>query len=239
MTFTLNPNLDLNALAQTFSARGRVQVEDFLALEDAERLHDSLVREQQWRLTFNVGQKVFEFSPEELNALEPARRKLLDLQVTGGARSGFQYRYHSLRIPDGQAARGAAPDLRNQLAAWLSEGAGRRFLRTVTGVSDFNFVDGQVTAYKPGDFLTVHDDAAPRTSRRAAYVLNLTKDWRPDWGGLLIFHDAHELAAWPPSFNTLNLFRIPQPHSVSAVVSSAPRPRYSISGWLRSGPRPP
>ena len=238
MIFKLNPALDSDKLSREFRSFGRLQIRNLLAREDAERLHASLVREQYWRLTLNAGSKVFEFSAEDMFKLKPLQRKLLQLQVNGGAQTGFQYHYHALRIPEGRGERLAGDDVRWALAAWLSEGAGLDFLRTVTGFEEVNFVDGQVTAYRPGDFLTVHDDAEQGTSRRAAYVLNLTKDWRPDWGGLLLFHDQSQLTGWSPSFNTLNIFTVPQPHSVTAVAASAPRPRYSISGWLRTGSRP-
>ncbi|MFD1789097.1 2OG-Fe(II) oxygenase family protein, partial [Sphingomonas floccifaciens] len=63
----------------------------------------------------------------------------------------------------------------------------------------------------------------------------LTPQWRPEWGGLLLFHDDREVAhGFVPGFNTLNLFRVPQRHSVSEVTRAAPHRRYSITGWLRS-----
>jgi Rps23 Pro-64 3,4-dihydroxylase Tpa1-like proline 4-hydroxylase len=72
--------------------------------------------------------------------------------------------------------------------------------------------------------------------RRAAYVLNLTPEWRPDWGGLLQFYDAmgNVSRAFTPGFNVLNIFRVPQPHSVSWVTPLAAAPRYAVTGWLRA-----
>jgi len=40
--------------------------------------------------------------------------------------------------------------------------------------------------------------------------------------------------AFTPGFNILNLFRVPQPHSVSWVNDLAPSPRYAVTGWLRA-----
>ena len=37
-----------------------------------------------------------------------------------------------------------------------------------------------------------------------------------------------------PHFNLLNLFAVGQPHGVSQVATYAPRPRISVTGWLRS-----
>jgi SM-20-related protein len=36
-----------------------------------------------------------------------------------------------------------------------------------------------------------------------------------------------------PSFNTLDLFAVPQRHSVSIVTPSAQHRRYAVTGWLR------
>ena len=43
--------------------------------------------------------------------------------------------------------------------------------------------------YKPGDYTLVHSDdkQGPTGSRRLAFVLHMTKDWRPEWGGDLVF----------------------------------------------------
>jgi Rps23 Pro-64 3,4-dihydroxylase Tpa1-like proline 4-hydroxylase len=37
-----------------------------------------------------------------------------------------------------------------------------------------------------------------------------------------------------PKFNTLDLFAVPQQHSVSMVTPAAPVRRYAVTGWLRS-----
>ena len=102
----------------------------------------------------------------------------------------------------------------------------------MTGAADIAFADAQATAYAPGDFLTAHDDNVAGKARRAAYVLGLTPGWRTDWGGLLLFH--RDSTAWVPRFNTLNLFGVPQPHSVSQVASFAGNRRYAVTGWLRA-----
>ena len=116
----------------------------------------------------------------------------------------------------------------------------RDFLRTITGSAEIEYADAQATAYAPGDFLTVHDDAVEGKFRRAAYVFGLTPVWRLEWGGLLLFHgsDGHVDCGWVPTFNTLNLFKVPQLHSVSEVTQAAAYRRYAITGWLRAHEQP-
>ena len=61
------------------------------------------------------------------------------------------------------------------------------FVRRLTGLDDIRWADGHATLYRAGHFLKFHTDEKPADKRRAAYVLNFTKDWGRDWGGLLQF----------------------------------------------------
>jgi len=45
--------------------------------------------------------------------------------------------------------------------------------------------------------------------------------------------EGHGAAAIIPGFNRLNLFRVPQVHSVSEVSQASPFRRYALTGWLR------
>ena len=169
-------------------------------------------------------------SPEKLAALDNA--------VYAQARTGFQYRYESIRVPDSASERSRSPDMLARLSESLSSGPFRSLLRDVTGAADIAFADSQATAFSPGDFLTGHDDKIEGKNRRAAYVLNLTPTWRVEWGGLLLFHDGNRVRGLSPSFNMLNIFTVPVMHSVSEVTRASPYRRYSVTGWLRAGPQP-
>lgn len=69
-------------------------------------------------------------------------------------------------------------------------------------------------------------------------MLNFTPMWRTDWGGLLVFpgKDGH-IDGDSSTFNALNLFRAPAPHTVTQVASFASEPRLSITGWTTSSAR--
>src|SRR5690606_33969599 len=108
---------------------------------------------------------------------------------------------------------------------------------SVIGDPGVTKLDAQATWYRPGDFLTLHDDTG-KGERLAAYTLGFTKGWRPDWGGQLLFHDdAGQITrGLTPGFNVLTLFKVPRQHSVAPVASYAGAPRLSITGWLRNDP---
>ena len=236
--FVLNPEVDLDKLAADFAAAGRIHIPGFLKQGTAERLYSHLRARSDWRLVINQGEKLFELDREAQAALGDAERAKLELAVYQAARDEFQFRFETIRVPDARACRAGDSSLLSHFASFLCAPATLKAFQHVTGCAAIGFADAQATAYGPGHFLTAHDDEVTGKARLAAYVFNLTPRWRAEWGGLLMFHggDGHIEEAYLPFFNSLNLFRVPQPHSVSYVVPYVPHRRYAVTGWLRSAP---
>lgn len=238
--FALHPSIDPAAAAARYAASGRAQLRPFLADADAARLHAHLRASGDWRLVINQGPKLFELDRAQQAALTPERQAALDAAVWAAARQGFQFRYETIRVPDEDASRRARATMLDDFARFLSSERVVSLLRKVTGDDSIAFADAQGTAYGPGHFLTRHDDDVAGKRRRAAYVVNLCPTWQIEWGGLLLFHgtsgDVEEV--FVPTFNAINLFRVPQPHSVSVVTPIAPARRYAVTGWLRTGSQP-
>lgn len=238
--FRLSKGHDPEALSRDFHATGHVHIKDFLEPGDAVRLYESLRGRSDWKQVLTTANGFAELDRPTRAMLDPAKAKQLDGAVYAQAREGFQYRFETIRVPDSASERTASDDPVFAFARMMSVGEGRDFLRAVTGADDIQFADAQGTAYSPGDFLTGHDDAIEGKSRRAAYVFGLTPIWRLEWGGLLLFHgdDGHVNRGLVPKFNTLNIFAVPQMHSVSEVTRAAAYRRYGITGWLRAEEQP-
>lgn len=232
LRLALHPRIEVSAHAARFAAHGHTRIEPFLAEPVAAALHAELRTRQDWLQLVNSGNKVFELDRAARAAMTPEQSAALDRAVQAGAREGFQFRYEALRLPDGDAP---APggDLHAGLPHWFSSGAARELLVAVTGRSDIAFADGQATAYAPGDFLTGHDDDIAGKARVAAYVIGLNPVWRIEWGGLLLFHRGNTVTGVSPGYNSIDLFAVPQLHSVSMVTSAAAFRRYAVTGWLR------
>jgi len=231
----LADGIDVAAARAAFARDGHVRLQPFLAEAGAIACLAEMKARADWVQVVNSGDKVFELSRSSRAAMTPEQRDGLEQAVLAGARAGFQYRYEALRLPDGHLPPPAGDSLIAGWPAFLSGGAVRDLLRAITGADDIEFADGQATAYAPGDFLTGHDDAVPGKHRRAAYVFSLNPVWRVEWGGLLLFHgDGNRVHGMAPSFNSLDIFAVPQMHSVSMVTGSVPNRRYSITGWLRA-----
>ncbi len=234
-SFELDPRHDADELAARFARDGRVTIDGLIQPDQALALHRQLRARDDWRQVIITGEKLVELDRATRAGLTREQQDALDQAVYAGARTGFQARYEAIRVPDAERDRAASDDPLAGLAAWLSAGNTRDFLRTVTGEPDIAFADAQGTAYSPGDFLTGHDDAVEGKHRVAAYVFGLTPTWRIEWGGLLMFHEAEGTMGTfiAPGFNQLNLFRVGQQHSVSEVTRAAAYRRYSVTGWLR------
>ncbi len=169
-----------------------------------------------------------------LASLEPAGRQALGQAVQADATHRFQYLYDNHPIYDLTQAGHAAPVWAGVMA-FLNSAPFLDLMRRITDEPRIAMADAQLTRFRQGHFLTAHNDHAEGKNRYFAYVLGLTGDWRIDWGGLLAFHDdeGNVAEAFTPRFNTLNLLKVPQPHSVTQVALSAGADRVSITGWLR------
>lgn len=236
--FALNQSLDLDALRSAFADEGRLQIHDFLRHDGAMALLRELVESREWRLAQNQGADTIEHGAAEMAAWAPEVKAAFDRQAFESGRHGFQFRYDAIRLPESLAAPApAASATLHAFRAFLSSAEVLDVLRKVTGADDIAFADAHGARYREGHFLTAHDDSKDEAGRRVAYVMNLTPQWRPDWGGLLLFYDGRGNVSrgFLPAFNVLNLFRVPQPHSVSWVTPLAGAPRHSVTGWLRAG----
>jgi Rps23 Pro-64 3,4-dihydroxylase Tpa1-like proline 4-hydroxylase len=233
--FTVNPTLDAERLGERFRASGRLQIADFLVPAEAEALRAELLARGDWALILNAGEKVFDIPRSGWAEMSEEQRARLDELVIQSARSGFHYRYESIRVPDEADGRSGS-DLLSAFVRFMASEEALSFFRQVTGLDDIAFADGQATAYSPGHFLTAHTDDVEGKQRRAAYVLGLSPEWHPEWGGLLMFHDADDNIeeAFTPRMGALRIFSVPVRHSVSYVNPIAPEPRLSVTGWLRA-----
>lgn len=235
MTPALNPNLDIDAARAAFQATGRVHMGEVLTSESAEALAAVLEGPLPWERTMLEGGRTLDAPAAELEALSSSARAMLDEAVLAQARGGFGYRFDTVRVSNLVRAGAPVDPALAALYAWLNGPAFLDLVAEVTGLPRGAYVDAQATRYRVGDFLTAHDDEAEGRGRIVAYVLNLTRDWRMDWGGLLLFPDpqGHVEAGFTPAFNALNLFAVPRKHAVTAVAPFASGQRLSMTGWVR------
>jgi SM-20-related protein len=236
----LAARLDRDGIRTVYARAGRVHIAPILAPGCAEQLLHELTTGTPWQLHLNDGARPINLRGDGFEALSAQDRQKFLQSVYASAAQRFQYLYNSFPVSDLYERGEQRSMYLMRLHEFLNSDDFLGFVREVTAEPDIRFADAQATLYRPGHFLTRHDDEVPGKNRRVAYVLNLTPSWSSDWGGILQFidRDGHLAEGYTPVFNALNLFRVPQAHAVSCVAPFAAGGRYSVTGWLRAGPRP-
>ncbi|GAW40217.1 hypothetical protein SH203_00614 [Brevundimonas sp. SH203] len=221
------------AIRERLRRTGRAQVDGLLAPGDVVALNQAAA-DAEYNVVTRRGSGHVDLPAAWLASLSPDQKTALGQAVQTSAREEFQYLYDNHPIYD-QVQAGQAAPIWADLLAFLNGEAFLGLMRDLTGEPRIALSDAQLTRFRAGHFLTEHDDHADGKNRFFAYVLNLTPAWRIEWGGLLAFHgaDGNVAEAFTPRFNTLNLLKVPSPHSVTQVALSAGADRISVTGWLR------
>ena len=234
----LNPALDAAAHAAAYARDGYVQVRDLLPADAAEALALTLETAVDWDLFLSSPSGPEVLNREQLGAMgrEAIARRLAE--VDARARDGFAYRYLGYPMITAYLTGRDPGHPLHALLEFLNSPELLGFARSVTSEPGVIKADAQATYYRPGDYLTLHDDTGVG-ERRASHTLGFSRSWRADWGGQHPFHgpDGEIVRGLMPGFNVLTLFRTPQWHSVAPVAPYAGGPRLSITGWLRDDPK--
>jgi hypothetical protein len=235
--FQVNPGLDRRELRARFARDRRVQVPDVLTDRTAREIRRILVHHTPWGLVWQAGEE----GPHRIAAGKlagPGEKEEAAIGRRVGAAlsgAGFGFVYAHYPLLDAYLARWDPGGPHDQIIEHLNDRPFMDLARDVSGIAELKKADGQATLFRPGHVLSVHHDTDEKQGRRVAYVLNMTLgEWRPEWGGYLMFYDeaGEAVGGFRPRFNSLNLFAVPQGHSVTYVAPFSPVARYAITGWF-------
>ncbi len=240
--FKLNTALDVRRAVEEFRTQRRCQVQKVLPKELAVSVHGTLAHRTPWNYTYFDGTQAQTMPLQTYADLSDEARQSITRQVMQTAQNGFAYSYNSFNFHQRFLA-GDFPDhpLR-ELDVFLNGDDFLSFARGLTGDREISGSDASASWYGPNHFLNIHNDSGKGYDRRAAFVLNLTPEWRTNWGGELKFFSDRRGSrlecAYFPGFNMINVFAVPQYHAVGVVAPFAGGPRLSVSGWLYAGKAP-
>lgn len=228
---TLN---DLHNYADELAQQGFVSIPEFLTKPFAEQLHQAIVSHKKWEMATLVEGKAFIAGVDEFNNLSAQKRASFIQQVIRyAADNDFQYVYDYVRLVGHNAS---YSDYLAPFVDFWQSSENLTLLSTLAGATSLLEIDAQLTRYAAGHFLKHHDDTGSYSgsTRKLAYVLNMTPTWRADHGGILHLQDEHWQIkqSFVPAYNTLIVFSVPTNHHVSQVANYCTRSRYSITGWL-------
>lgn len=227
----ISNDIDIEHWRRALAQRSRIQIPDFFQPAAADALGRELAEAVPWQMAErSEGESRITPRGAYPDAAESDR-----LLRRGYARAadGYQFAYDSYMLVKA-AMEGWDPELLvHGVLQFFNTPQFIDFARHLASDPAITHATAQCTRYRPGHYLMPHEDLEVSEGRRYAFVLNLGRDWRPDWGGQLQFLDAEDsvVEVFLPRWNSLSLFRVPQRHQVTLVAPWAARPRHAITGW--------
>lgn len=233
----LNPGLDFDDLAKQFQLDDRLRIQQFLDDDLAARTATCCETKVPFDFIYHLDGENRVTSARDMAAISLEEQKSMHQKLMRDAAQGvgFLYGGYMMKRPNEEPA--PELDVIYKLYEYLGSDEALAAFRTITGIEALSGIDAQFTRYTSGQYLTRHSDNITAEGRRVAFVLGFSRNWHPDWGGMLQFYenDGTPRDAWLPEFNTLSLFDVRHIHSVSYVTPFAPAPRLSLTGWLTTG----
>jgi len=224
----INSINDIDILKNHFQTYKKITISNFLKNEFAELLFRHALLEKNWILSTGIDKNKYEKSTSKQN------EKINSLQIknVNNAFGKNQFSYIFYRSMNSTNMSFLEFTLRKYLNSEI-------FIHTLNQITNMDLKELTtlfMSKYTSGNFLSPHSD---RGNGRLAFVINLTKYWKPQYGGNLHFlnDERTEITeTYVPQFNNLLLFYVPEnrgiPHYVSHVVSNIKISRYAITGWF-------
>jgi len=234
----LNPNHNTQSIKEEFEKNRVAVIKDFLNPVVAERLHTWFTEEMPkdwWRISSYPkidGGDGFDLVPFSDNFTEEIR-KMYTHSISNFKDNKFSYNFHRTINDHSNDCDCYECGFRESI---ISDEI-LNFLNEITGqgLTDTDEVFGAV--YLPGDFLSPHQDSPNGT---LGFTLQLTKNWKPQFGGNLHFMDGPDgdvERVIVPTFNTLTIFDLPKGvgkwHYVSTVSPGVEELRLTYAGWYK------
>lgn len=225
----LNPQLNIQALRHVFSTNGAISIQNFFLPEVAEAIRAAITR-LNWELEIKDYSQTKSFrmpvsdGMDSWNLLETIAKA--DFPLDRDRLFFVRYCADEEKFNSDQL---------REFSDFLHSQQFLDMMIDITGNRHLDRVWVEATCYDKCCFLGGHRDDH-HLDNAIAFVMNFTRRWQLDWGGLLMLQrpNSHPLIV-SPAWNTLSMFNVPIDHLVSCVSPAANEKRYSMTGWLRRG----
>ncbi len=229
MNQIVNSIENIDSLKSQFAINNKVKITNFLNAQFAELLFQHIVTNKNWSLATGIDKVKYEkkHMPQNDNANNAQIKRV----SSSFGKDHFTYIFYRSMNNTGNVS--------------YFEFTLRKILNSFEFISILNEITGLhlsklntlfLSRYKSNNFLSPHSD---RGNGRLAFVLSMTKNWKPQYGGILHFMNDERteiLESIVPSFNSLFLFHVPDnegvSHFVSHVSPNVVYSRYAITGWF-------
>jgi Rps23 Pro-64 3,4-dihydroxylase Tpa1-like proline 4-hydroxylase len=227
-------NINIEQDKYELASAGYLRINNFLTEQYAESIFKCLMQDVNWGISCYVNDepRVFENTSDVDQLSMQVRKKLEKIKHEGD----FQFIYNTYMMVTAYKEQRNPTLFLNRVLEWLNSQNTLNYFKQLTGNNSIIKMSAQATRYLPGHYLTQHIDIHSQEARQYAYVMGFSKDWNPDWGGLLhiLNKEGNIVKTMIPEYNSLSIFKVPQNHFVSVVTPLAQTQRLAITGWLQA-----
>jgi len=222
-------NIDnIELLNTNFKDCKRIKISNFLKNDFAELLFKHAIFEKNWILSTGIDKNKY----EKINSKQNEKINSAQIKNVNDAFSKDKFTYIFYRSMNNYNV----SYFEFKLRKYLNSENFIDILNQITGLGLTKLTTLFMSKYSNGNFLSTHSD---KGNGRLAFVINLTKFWKPHYGGNLHFLNNERteiIETYVPQFNNLIIFHVPEengiPHYVSHVAPNIKLSRYAISGWF-------
>lgn len=227
---------DTATLAKEFKANNYVQVGNAFEENSAENIYFALRNEVFWLWSFNNKKGIQRKTGNDLKKMSPTEQGQMMKDLYINAQENFQFIHYTVPLFDKKvmANKMLVESEIHQIFKFLKSKKMSSFIQDITGLAEVKLADAECFWFQRDHFHSSHKSRGKGKKRRICFELNVTKDFKADWGGMLqmLDDDGHILKGYRPSFNKLNIYDSEQKNSISFVAPFSGEPRLSINGWF-------
>ena len=212
----------------------KIKIPDFLSRTKAIKLHDWYVNKMPdwwWYKAIRSGEEGEDVEYIELNfgnISEIENKKLVARKNL--IKDKFTYSFN--RTKDDHIDGCGCTEC--ELKTYFKSKEFMKIVKESTGIEVSEITESFSSWYDSGDWLSIHSE---KPNGKVAFVYQLSKDWIPEYGGLLNYKDDDgNITSFLPEFNSLTLFTLDDSnsfHYVSEVIKDCPTRRLAHTGWLK------
>ena len=233
----MNP-VDLEEKRNLFRESNQIiEIENFLKEEEAEKMHQFLTNKipEDWWVR-SVFMQSSEY-PTIINEIQNNENQIKINYLTELANQSFCNNIFSYSFDKTTDHYSTCLCEFCLLKRYINSGEFMDAISQIVDIKLTRMTETFASRYTEGCFLSPHHD---KTKGKIGFVMNFTKNWRPEYGGMLHMTDKNNEnkinQSFTPKFNQLILFYIPQPegipHFVSHVVPGIKDKRVAVTGWF-------
>ena len=225
-------------LARKFAAERFLTIDQYLDSAYAEKLYKFFAEtmpEHWWSASYKGPTDDNDYKKTKFIKQTPANQDLIDFELKK-CYNALEKGKFSYMFDRSVAHKQKCPCIECEFRKFLGGSLNLDLLSSITGQNLTTTNEFFASRFTAGHFLGPHHDL---NKGKIGFILNLTKKWKPQYGGLLHMLEDDYITIKKvilPTFNKVTIFSIPHnvgvPHFVSSICPDINKKRISYTGWF-------